>query len=82
MNVVYLSIKCMSKIFAKGQVNTEDWDHLLNYLDCPCQDTCLIICGVKEKFTRGFPGGAVVKNPPASAGDTGLSPDLGRSLML
>ena len=29
-----------------------------------------------------FPGGAVVKNPPASAGDTGLSPGLGRSHML
>ena len=27
----------------------------------------------------GFPGGAVVKNPPANAGDTGLSPGLGRS---
>ena len=30
----------------------------------------------------GFPGGAVVKNPPANAGDTGLSPGLGRSHML
>ena len=29
----------------------------------------------------GFPGGAVVKNPPANAGDTGLSPGLGRSHM-
>ena len=28
---------------------------------------------------RGFPGGAVVKNPPASAGDMGLSPGPGRS---
>ena len=28
-----------------------------------------------------FPGGAVVKNPPANAGDTGSSPDLGRSHM-
>ena len=28
-----------------------------------------------------FPAGAVVKNPPASAGDMGLSPDLGRSHM-
>ena len=27
----------------------------------------------------GFPGGSVVKNPPASAGDVGLIPDLGRS---
>ena len=30
---------------------------------------------------RDFPGGAVVKNPPANAGDTGLSPGLGRSHM-
>ena len=29
----------------------------------------------------GFPGGAVVKNPPANAGDTGLSPGPGRSHM-
>ena len=30
---------------------------------------------------RGFPGGAVVENPPANAGDMGLSPGLGRSHM-
>ena len=29
----------------------------------------------------GFPGGAVVENPPASAGDTGPSPGPGRSHM-
>ena len=29
--------------------------------------------------TRGFPGGAVVENLPANAGDTGSSPGLGRS---
>ena len=28
-----------------------------------------------------FPGGAVVKNPPANVGDAGLSPGLGRSHM-
>ena len=27
----------------------------------------------------GFPGGSVVKNLPAKAGDLGLIPDLGRS---
>ena len=27
----------------------------------------------------GFPGGSVVKNPPANAGDVGLMPGLGRS---
>ena len=30
---------------------------------------------------NGFPGGAVVKNAPANAGDTGSSPGLGRSHM-
>ena len=29
----------------------------------------------------GFPGGAVVKNPPAKAGDMGSSPGPGRSHM-
>ena len=28
-----------------------------------------------------FPGGAVVKNPPANAGDTGSGPGPGRSHM-
>ena len=32
----------------------------------------------KEKL-RDFPGGTVVKNPPANAGDMGSSPGLGRS---
>ena len=31
--------------------------------------------------TRGFPHGLVVKNLPASAGDTGSIPDQGRSHM-
>ncbi|KAJ8779976.1 hypothetical protein J1605_012012 [Eschrichtius robustus] len=31
--------------------------------------------------TEGFPGGAVVENLPANAGDTGSSPGLGRSHM-
>ena len=30
---------------------------------------------------EGFPGGAVVENLPASAGDTGSSPGMGRSHM-
>ena len=30
---------------------------------------------------RDFPGGAVVKNPPANVGDTGSSPGPGRSHM-
>ena len=34
-----------------------------------------------KKLVRGFPGGAVVENLPANAGDTGSSPGLGRSHM-
>ena len=33
-------------------------------------------------FYRDFPGGPVVKNLPAEAGDTGSNPDPGRSYML
>ena len=32
-------------------------------------------------YRQDFPGGAVVKNPPANAGDTGSSPGPGRSHM-
>ena len=36
----------------------------------------------RSKTSRGgFPGGAVVENLPANAGDTGSSPGLGRSHM-
>ena len=34
-----------------------------------------------KKNTKGFPGGAVVENLPANAGDMGSSPGLGRSHM-
>ena len=35
-----------------------------------------------QKESLGFPGGTVVENLPAYAGDTGSSPGLGRSHML
>ena len=35
----------------------------------------------KKYRKRGFPGGAVVENLPANAGDTGSSPGLGKSHM-
>ena len=34
-----------------------------------------------DKDQEDFSGGAVFKNPPANAGDTGLIPGLGRSHM-
>ena len=48
-----------------------------------------VICGGNEKnitvlhqtYIEGFTGSAVVKNPPANAGDKDSSPGLGRSHM-
>ena len=37
---------------------------------------------ITYKMDRDFPGGAVVKNPPANAGDTGSIPGPGTSHML
>ena len=45
-----------------------------------CAFKLLLIFSAK-KNPLGFPGGAVVKNLPANAGDTGLSPGPGRSHM-
>ena len=47
---------------------------------CPC----ILINGTShflKDIYLGFPGGAVVENLPANAGDTGSSPGLGRSHM-
>ena len=44
--------------------------------------TSLIIREMQIKTTwEDFPGGSVVKNPPANAGDTGSIPGPGRSHM-
>ena len=43
-----------------------------------CKSTMLQL---KKKKVLGFPGGAVVNNPPANAGDEGSSPGPGSSHM-
>ena len=48
---------------------------------CPCQDSNRSKQNATKKGKRGFPGGAVVGNLPANAGDTGSGPGLGRSHM-
>ena len=40
-----------------------------------------IFTHVKNAWSQGFPGGTVVKNPPANIGNMGLSPGTGRSHM-
>ena len=37
---------------------------------------------INNHMMLGFPGGSVVKNFPANAGDMGSVPELGRSHML
>ena len=39
------------------------------------------ICKDQKSNNGGIPGGTVVKDPPANAGDTGSIPGLGRSHM-
>ena len=43
--------------------------------------TCAIYFVLVKNHLEGFPGGAVVENLAANAGDTGSSPGLGRSHM-
>ena len=40
---------------------------------------CSIVYNALKVGTRDFPGGPVVKNPPANAGHTGSIPGPGRS---
>ena len=56
----------------------------LNYpiwLHCDSPREALTNPGIKNKL-EGFPGGSVIKYPPANAGDMGLIPGLERSHML
>ena len=39
---------------------------------------CHLQTGICHLPPQGFPGGSVVKSPPANAGDAGLIPGLGR----
>ena len=61
-------MKCINKNYYNVYIVTIKWDLLENGL-----------VSIKNVNLQGFPGGAVVKNPPANAGHTGSSPGLGRS---
>ena len=39
----------------------------------PSHNELVLVCVTNSIWQRDFPGGAVVKNPPANAGDTGRS---------
>ena len=52
-----------------------------DFLSIHCWFQIALNISFKSVVLRGFPGGAVVENLPANAGDTGSSPGLGRSHM-
>ena len=55
--------------------------HILDFSDCvSCLDSDET--HLARVLHRDFPGGAVVKNPPANAGNMGSIPGPGRSHML
>ena len=54
------------------------WASNLNF---PYRVLSGIPCQILISFLWGFPGGPVVNNPPASAGDTSSVPGLGRPYM-
>ena len=43
--------------------------------------SCQYLSSLLRNTSWGFPGGAVIKNLPANAGDMGSSPGPGRSYM-
>jgi len=55
---------------------------LVNYLTFLVLSFLLFKKGIIRVPSRGFPGGSVVKNPPANAGDMGSIPGPGRSYTL
>ena len=66
------------------QANTKPFcksEHHQNDIEEYNVDVAKHILGIHENW-KGFPGGSMVKNPPANSGDTdvSLNPALGRSL--
>ena len=53
----------------------------IKYIVAVILNKLLSVRSIKNKKNWDFPGGAVIKNPPANAGDTGSSPCPGRSHM-
>ena len=59
-----------------------NWFHYDYHLVIGSESNPLKLINQERKpktIIQDFPGGAVVKNPPANAGDMGSSPGLGRS---
>ena len=60
---------------------TKDKNHMIISIDSEKSFDKIQHLFMIKKKNLGFPGGTVVENLPANAGDTGSSPGLGRSHM-
>ena len=83
------STKFIKTLFRFRMSSTYITKHIITilfYITTPCLFN-IVICLLLIRITaliiniQGFPGGAVVENLPANAGDTGSSPGPGRSHM-
>ena len=61
----------------RGSQSSEDRGRLCK--DPEVESFCPLLFDSKQGISMGFPGGSVVKNPPANAGDVGSIPGSRRS---
>ena len=72
------AISVIAKVWKQPRYpSVDEWINQLRY-----NKTMECYLALKRNELSGFPGGEVVKNPPANAEDTGSSPGRGRSHML
>ena len=78
-----LIICCCCKSRVQGPGREAGWAHRRKNSHCPgrSQPHPVLAEVSAPEVTLGFPGGAVVKNPPANAGNTGSNPGPGGSHM-
>ena len=67
---------CFPRKDYRNSITGPEGGNFLRFWNTNCTANSLF-----KKAVLGFPGGAVVENPPANTGDTGSSPGLGRSHM-
>ena len=77
-------IRQISATLVKGKARVQFGANKSQYSLTRAQQSYMFSVQIHDKnsWYRGFPGGAVVENLPANAGDTGSSPGPGRSHML
>ena len=73
--------ECLFLKKLNGKVINHVWSKAMVKEDLKLEAKKLVLKTIFKECVRNFPGGTVVTNPPANAGDTGSSPGHGRSHM-